>query len=484
MTRHPAKERFPWPRTLEELLQVDQEFCFCRDLAGRALTNQHVYALSLDLAECLRGYGVSDKVYARSDDALVSMLAFFACMSMGILYLPLNPKIDGQTFEELKVRWPTAVSLDALEWNLDQRIVALSNETHKNSVRPNPIDPGSDLVAILSSGTTAAPKAIFHSLESLAESASSSIEFYSISSSDRMLLSLGLFHIGGLQILMRALLAKACILIGRGPRFALHDAQSLQPSILSLVPTQLYDLLNHSGYLQNLKRRLRLLLLGGAACPQPLYEKALQEDLPISLCYGASESGAQIVATDPRNPPNSADSAGQILPWRELRLESGVLQFRGWGCARGIDAGDGSGVIRYDRDQWIASNDRAEWEGDCLRILGRLDDVLITGGENINLSPLKRLISEEFSNAKTSFLTVDDERMGQRYEVLLESADPPAVDLVERFFTASMRSIERPRAVFWAKPQPVDGKRSKRELLRLLTDETLTHRIHKLWPQI
>ncbi len=476
-----SPQGFHWPKTLESLLGLEANFIMITSEHFGSFTNHQLYQLVLTLKRGLEQSGLSagHYVFDSGEDALMSWLGLLACATLDLVFVPLNPKLDRQARQSIERRYAKAADLSDFEAILRMHVTTSAQELDDQG--QHPIHLQRPQLAILSSGSTAMPKVVFHSLESLFESAYSSNHFYHIDSRDRLLLSLGLFHIGGLQIAIRAALARAVLLIGRGPRYCFEDLQALRPTIVSLVPTQLYDLLETKGGLDVLRRHLRLILLGGAACPQSLLERVRQYCLPVSICYGATESGAQVLATNPGELPLDSDCAGQVLPLREVRVHQGLLQFRAWGCARAIDAGDGTGPRTISAGTWIETKDRAEQNGESIRILGRLDDVIMTGGESIDLARIRRIFEAGFPQLRVSYLATNDQRLGQRYELLLESQTMPERSLLNDFLQQELSSIQRPLRIFWHPLQALVTKRSRSDLLALMTAKA--NEVKLVWSQ-
>ncbi|RZA18864.1 MAG: hypothetical protein EOP10_20435, partial [Proteobacteria bacterium] len=166
---------------------------------------------------------------------------------------------------------------------------------------------------LLTSGSTGAPKAVGHTLQTLETSARATIHFYDFRSDDSWLLSLDPSHIGGLQILVRVWLAGGQLLYWGEPKELADALKHFEPSFLSLVPTQLFLLLENPSVQEKLKTA-KALLLGGAKTQTTLMDKARALSLPVSITYGSSETASQISAFPIRSYPEDDGDVGQVLP--------------------------------------------------------------------------------------------------------------------------------------------------------------------------
>lgn len=244
--------------------------------------------------------------------------------------------------------------------------------------------PDSIALLVATSGSSGQPKAVMLSAGALAAAARASHSVTPLGPGDRWLACLPLFHIGGYSILSRCRLSGAAPILhqgfdaGRVWHSLTHDAVTH----LSLVPTMLSRLLDlHSA---PPPPGLRHVLVGGAALTSELAVRAAELGWPIQPTYGMSEMASQ-VATLPRLPYSwRPGQVGCPLPGAEAALTpDGWLKVRGPMMMTGyanprLSPGDGL------EDGWFVTSDLAEiGEDGGLTILGRGDDVIISGGKKI-----------------------------------------------------------------------------------------------------
>ena len=125
--------------------------------------------------------------------------------------------------------------------------------------------------------------------------------------------------------------------------------------------------------------RLRELLLGGAAIPQPLVNRLSAMGLVPKVSYGLSEMGSQVCTGQ----PTGAGVVGLPLPGREVCIRQGEICVRGETLFAGYFK-DGALALPLDQDGWFHTRDKGHLTtGGELVVEGRLDNLFISGGENI-----------------------------------------------------------------------------------------------------
>jgi acyl-CoA synthetase (AMP-forming)/AMP-acid ligase II len=133
---------------------------------------------------------------------------------------------------------------------------------------------------------------------------------------------------------------------------------------------------------------LRAVLLGGAACPPALARRAHAARVPLLTSYGLTETASQVVTRryaerfEPLPERDGCVSSGHPLPQVELVLREGCIALRAPSLLTRF-VGDPSPAL--DAGSWLVTRDRAELgpSGE-LYVRGRVDDIIITGGENVD----------------------------------------------------------------------------------------------------
>lgn len=219
---------------------------------------------------------------------------------------------------------------------------------------------------LFTSGTSGTPKIACHTLGNHIYNALGAAPVLHINASSRYLLSLPLFHVGGLAILFRVFLSGATLVLSERP----VQEKLATLTHLSLVPTQLYRLLQD----KTLKANNARLLIGGAPLAPALQEEATTRGFRLLVSYGMTEMSSLIVV------------GNTVLPHRELCVKDKEIFVRGKTLFSGY-------LDLYAPEDWFATRDLGEWTQDgSLRILGRKDRLFISGGENIQPEEIERAL--------------------------------------------------------------------------------------------
>jgi O-succinylbenzoic acid--CoA ligase len=225
---------------------------------------------------------------------------------------------------------------------------------------------------IATSGSTGTPKGVELTGEALIASAAASLRRLGAEPGERWLCCLPPSHVSGLQVLVRSVLSGSEPLIH--PRFSPAAVAESGADHVSLVPTQLRRLLDHGARLS----RFRTILLGGAAAPPGLVAGA---GTRVVTTYGMSETcGGCVYDGVPLDGVEvAADADGDGLGGR-IRIRGPVLfsgyRLRPRPAVSNLDGG------------WYVTSDVGEITGGRLRVLGRVDDVINTGGRKVAAGPV------------------------------------------------------------------------------------------------
>jgi O-succinylbenzoic acid--CoA ligase len=201
---------------------------------------------------------------------------------------------------------------------------------------------------------------------------------------DRWLLCMPPAHVGGLSILTRSLIARSCVVLSPGtfdPGRVTRLMAQHRVTLCSLVPTMLRRLLTFEEPAWTPSPELRAALIGGAPFSDSLRELAARRQVPILATYGCTEACSQ-VATQSLAQSGGAGS-GAPLSGIEVRIEQDEIHVRGDVLMDGYLGGDGSDVP-WTADGWLRTGDFGSFSPDGqLLVRGRIDDIIVTGGENV-----------------------------------------------------------------------------------------------------
>ena len=277
--------------------------------------------------------------------------------------------------------------------------------------KPNPADVSSHegvATIVYTSGSSATPNAVAHSLENHITSAQSACAALDLGSSDRWLLSLPLWHVSGIGIVFRCSIAGAKIVFPNPGMSLMEALSSYQITHVSMVPTQLIRVLEQA---QKPPRHLRAVIVGGGPLPQGVLKTATNKGWPIRTTYGMTETSSMVTLSQ-KNP--SPGSCGHALPGNELKIAGdGEILVRSPATCLGYLNDDTIENIADD-DGWLHTGDLARLdENGELYVLGRKDNMFTSGGENISPEEIEYTICGAQGVQKVVVVPVPDPEFGQ-----------------------------------------------------------------------
>ena len=287
-------------------------------------------------------------------------------------------------------------------------------------------DPDRAATIIFTSGSTREPKAVLHSFGNFYYNALGSFKNIPFTAGDRWLLTLPLYHVGGLSIVFRSLINGGTVVMPDEHRSMPENIYFNRITHISLVPTQLYRLLQEKSSVEK-SRSLKAILLGGGAVPGQLVEKAFELNLPIHTSYGSTEMASQITTTRPGDPLDRLQTGGQILPYRKLKIAPDhEIRVKGRTLFTGYIQ-DNKITRPVDKDGWFATGDLGRMdEKGCLTVMGRKDNMFISGGENIQPEEIENQLNNIPGIEQSLVVPVDNAEFGQRPVAFIKDKSAPA----------------------------------------------------------
>lgn len=380
------------------------------------------------------------------------VLHLFALWQAGVVAAPLNPAFP----EKLRTSLLQEIGATAVWEHTGEGISRWSLLAGRSEV-PAPID-----VLICTSGSTGPPKAVGLSMANFLWNAAGSAQNIEVTPQDRWLLSLPLFHVGGLSILFRTLLAGAASVMSL-EKISWELISEEQITHLSLVPTQLQKLLASR---PRVCPPLKAVLLGGAAIPASLLTEAVATGLPIHTSYGCTEMASQ-VATTPRLQAPAFRRSAPVLPFREAQIaEDGRIQLRGKTRFHGYWR-DGALTQPFDAEGWFTTSDVGSFDdAQRLQVIGRADRMFISGGENIHPETIERALLEHPHITQAVVVDVPDQRFGARPVAFLQQSESSAEKELRAFLQERIPRFQLPDAFFAFPEESLAGLKPNLSALR------------------
>jgi len=329
-----------------------------------------------------------DPVLLRPQRTVDSLLWLYAAWASGTPIVPLRPEA-------------TVSEGAAVQTLTGARHLPDPSSVARPQIVEREVDPEAPLAFILTSGSTGTPKLVVLSRRAALASAAASENNLGIDDDERWLLCLPLTHVAALSILVRMLAARRTVVLmesGVGePTDRTHalgrSIREQNVTLVSLVPTLLERMLR-DGFTGT--PTLRAVLLGGAGCSPELADRARRAGVPLVTSYGLTETGSQVVARRYAARYSSLPqlhgcvSSGRPLAGVEIKIVAERIAVRSPALLSGYV---GATTPAVDSDGWFITNDRGTIgpDGD-LYVLGRIDSVIVTGGENVDPEEVERAL--------------------------------------------------------------------------------------------
>ena len=267
-------------------------------------------------------------------------------------------------------------------------------------------------VVIATSGSSGIPKRVALSAEALRTSVEATADRIG---SGRWLLALPTGYVAGLQVLVRSILAgtEPVALSGRfSPEAFAHATLSMlrhgdEALYTSLVPAQVATLLDAADdvAVRAALQAYRSILVGGQSLPEPLRERASDLGVRRVRTYGSTETSGGCVYD------------GVPLDTVSVRTVDGELRIAGPMLADGYLGDDELTSRVFVRDEhgirWYRTGDLGLVENGIVRVHGRADNVIVSGGINISLDRVERIVRQVPGLHQAVVVGVDDERWGE-----------------------------------------------------------------------
>jgi O-succinylbenzoic acid--CoA ligase len=306
------------------------------------------------------------------------------------------------------------------------------------------IAPVQAAIVIGTSGSTGAPKEIFLSSHALVSSARASNAFIGAKPGDTWSLLLPLTHVAAVNVFVRAFELGTIPVDLRN-----HSGEYPRVDFTAIVPTQLFRALNGDQDLLKHLQGAKKVLVGGAALPQALHNQATAAGVTIVTTYGMSETSGGCVYN------------GEVLDGVEVEVRGGSIFIRGKILALDLELVDG----------WFESNDLGEFVDDKLVVIGRSDDVIISGGENLSLNNVEKVLNQHFPALQLAAFSVADAQWGQSLHIaIVGEADSESISKV---LQSEIGAFAKPKGIHAMDSLPLlgIGKVDRKRLAQVIPNE-------------
>jgi O-succinylbenzoic acid--CoA ligase len=460
---------------------------------GQTATYRDLDQAVSGLASWLDGLGVTTTtrvgVLLEPGPAFVRLV--HALFRLGAVVVPLDPRATSTELEPILDRaavtvlvadGDTAATAADVAGHVEKTASVAEYDpaaTDGESVWSYPWSPDREALVLFTSGTTGQPKGVRLTAGNLRASAEASAYRLGVTPDDRWLDCLPMHHMGGLAPIVRTALYGTTLVVQRSfdPAETIRVIEAERITGLSVVPTMLDRLLAADW---DPPTHLRTVLLGGAPASDELIDRCDRRGVPVSPTYGMTETASQIATATPEQAFAHRGTVGQPLLNTRVTIVA-----------------DGSPVETGERGElvvagptvtpgYLAEAATAEAFGEYglhtgdvgyrdaagrLWIDGRVDDRIVTGGENVDPTEVATVLRGHPAVDEAAVLGVPDETWGQRV-VALVVADDLAGDALDEHCRAALAAYKCPKSYEFVEAVPrTDSGTVDREIARRYFDQ-------------
>lgn len=416
------------------------------------------------------------------------LFSLFACSKIGAIFVPLNFRLAGPEFEyiisdagvhTLLVDSDHIAVIETVREKLPCQRYLCAHGTPADTVRwpdaaqamsaaepvGESLQPHQDDVAVImyTSGTTGRPKGAMLTVGNFWWNHVNELVMLDIRADDVLLTFAPLFHIGALNVLtLTNFLKGAHVVLHRSfdPGLVLRDIEQHKATNLFAVPAMLLFISQHPAFAKADISTVRMVMCGGAPCPEPLLHLLDKRGILVQQGYGLTETAAMATALSYEWAISSIGSVGVPPLLTDVCIMTAEGQAvtepeeRGEVCVRGMNVTRGywnqpeATRNAISDDHWFHTGDIGYFDTrGFYYICDRVKDMIITGGENVYPAEIESVLFEHPSVAEVAVVGVPDEQWGEAVEavVALKPGASLTLDELRTFATERLARFKVPK---------------------------------------
>ncbi|MBL8333875.1 MAG: AMP-binding protein [Rubrivivax sp.] len=345
------------------------------------------------------------------------------------------------------------------------------------------LEPDDAINIQFTSGTTGAPKGATLTHHNIVNNALAVAQAMRLTAADRLCIPVPLYHCFGMVLGVLACMATGAAMVFPGEAF---DAEATLAAVhherctaLHGVPTMFIAELDHPRFAEFDLSSLRTGIMAGAPCPVETMKRVVAQMhlREITIAYGMTETSPVSFQSGTDDPlEQRVSTVGRVLPHLEVKIvddEGRIVPVgrRGELCTRGYSVmkgywGDPARTAEAVRGGWMHTGDLAtlDEQGWC-RIVGRVKDMLIRGGENVFPREVEEFLHRHPKVQEAQVFGVPDARLGEEVAcwIVLKPGQQAGADEIRAFCQGQIAHHKVPRHIrFVAElPMTVTGKPQK-----------------------
>ncbi len=285
------------------------------------------------------------------------------------------------------------------------------------------------------SGSTGEPKKISFDRSHLELSAKRTINHFDLNQDDISLICIDVRYIGGLMMLVRSLVAGMDMIVCEPSSNPFQEVDMSKPTFIAIVPLQLKQLIDYTSR-DGVLDQIKAVIVGGASIDSALEELTHELSIPVYQTFGMTETASHFAVRRISGP--------QFDEWYTV--------VNGWEVDSDVD---GRLAVNWGLpdSEWIVTNDMVEFsDGKGFRWVGRLDNVINSGGIKIHSEALEQTIKSELLrlgiDSRFFVFGVPDTDLGEKLVLLMEG-QPNWEKTIHQHLKDSLPKFHCPRELFF-----------------------------------
>jgi len=428
------------------------------------------------------------------------ILLIFALWKSEVVPVPINIKLnDHETNNLLKFLKPSFIFTDpGINKNItyhDAKFIEMANDYgifDKNEIQESRsftenardinFDDNYTALILFTSGTSGNSKGVQLSFHNLRTSFNNSNTVLNSNKNDNWIASLPFYHIGGFSIITRALLSGASIIIpaSSSSEDLAYSMTMYQPTLLSLVSTQLKRLMEMGIKPSKVLKRV---LLGGGYIEDSLLDEAIKEGWPIAKVYGSTETSSLVTYLDCNNNSNKKASGGKPIANNQIFIVNerkvivpnntiGEIAIKSESCAKGYYNNPIETGHKFINGIYYSGDSGYVDEEGYLFVDSRMNDLIISGGENINPLEIETALMEYSGIQNAAVFGQEDDEWGQIVSaaIITKTGFNISEEELKNFLLSKISSFKLPKRYYFMNDFPMGplGKVQKNKLREII----------------
>ena len=464
---------------------------------------RELHARTLARAEQLRaaGLGRGERVAYLGPNHPAYLETLFAAGMLGAVFVPLNTRLaaaelaycladSGSSLmvhtEDFADAAKAAVASVSDGGGTQLRLLTEETRSKGRSEFDEPVGPDDPCMILYTSGTTGRPKGAVLTHGNLVWNAINVVVDTDLAHDEVTLVSAPLFHTAALGMTCLPTLLKGGTVVLEEAFDELRTLDLIprhKVTLLFGVPAMYQRLADAPGFAEADLSSIRTLMCGGAPVPRTLIDRYLARGLGFVQGYGLTEASPGTLLLDAQHAVSKAGSAGVPHFFTDVRLfrhdgdgsgdevvtgpgETGELRVHGPNVMAGYWGRPQETAQALDDDGWLRTGDLALTDRDgYVRIVDRLKDLIISGGENISPAEVEEVFYRHPAVAECAVIGVPDGRWGEVGRAVVVSraplrdagvADALAAELLQ-FAAVHLAKYKVPKSVVFIASLPRSG---------------------------